>query len=187
MSSVDPTGLGSMDDEINGLFGVPRFNRLNLPMTGGAEMGGGGGGYGGGGGEIPWAKEPPAAWQAAAGAETRAEAKVDAVSRAAPEKAPLPNGGDGAPHDGEAHNQAIDDRIGQLKQDPTVTNLRKNQQQADVNGNKASTNRPDIQYDRDSVHNVEEYDRRAKSSNAHGVTIKKNDPNASVQLKILLN
>jgi RHS repeat-associated protein len=79
MSSTDPTGLSPSDDFINGLFGVPKFDRLNLPMRG-PEMGGGGAGGGGG---NPFAKpEPLAAWQVAA---EKTNASVDAVSRAAPE------------------------------------------------------------------------------------------------------
>ena len=61
---------------------------------------------------------------------------------------PAPNGGNAKPHGGKEHDDAIDDEIAELKKDPTVRNVRKNQQQVDVNGDKVGLNRPDIQYDK---------------------------------------
>lgn len=60
---------------------------------------------------------------------------------------PLPYGGNSKPHGNANHNSPINNRVGELKQDPSVSNIRKNQQQVDVTGNKVGTNRPDIQYD----------------------------------------
>lgn len=61
------------------------------------------------------------------------------------------NGGIAPKHGGTGHNQAIDTNIAQLKKEG-ATNIRKNQQQVDINGNTVGKNRPDIQFDKDGVH-----------------------------------
>ncbi len=83
-------------------------------------------------------------------------------------RSPDPNDGNARPHGGPPHDKAIDDRIAQLESDPSVEKIRKNQQQMDVNGNKVGTNRPDIQYDKNSVHHVVEFDMDPKNGLAHG-------------------
>lgn len=87
-----------------------------------------------------------------------------------------PNGGDGGKHGGTAHNNVIDDMINGLKDDPDVRNLRKNQEQHKVNGKKAGTNKPDIQYDKKGKHYNIEVDTKKKSSLKHQNEIPKNDP-----------
>jgi RHS repeat-associated protein len=88
------------------------------------------------------------------------------------------NGGNAAKHGGTGHNNAIDDEIARLQKDPSVSNIRKNQQQVDVNGNKAGNNRPDIQYDKGGVHHNVEYDTTKAGSTKHQNQIGKNDPNS---------
>ena len=88
------------------------------------------------------------------------------------------NDGTAPKHGGVGHNGVIDDEIHNLKNDPDVTNIRKNQQQVDVNGNKAGTNRPDIQYDKDGVHHNVEFDTSDVGSMKHQNQIPGNDPNA---------
>jgi hypothetical protein len=100
-------------------------------------------------------------------------------------KAPAPNGGIAKPHGGDAHNKAIDREIKILKSDPGVTNVRKNQQQADINGNKVGTNKPDIQYDQKKCHHCVEIDNSALNSTRHGQVIRANDPAARVDLRRL--
>ncbi|MDF2176845.1 SpvB/TcaC N-terminal domain-containing protein [Aliiglaciecola sp. CAU 1673] len=100
-------------------------------------------------------------------------------------RGPLPNGGNAKPHGNANHNSAIDNRVGELKQDPSVSNIRKNQQQVDVNGNKVGTNRPDIQYDQGGCHHCVEYDHVPRNSTRHGDQIRANDPNAKVELNLL--
>ena len=43
------------------------------------------------------------------------------------------------------HNSAIDKYIEDMP--PKAKNIRKNQTQVDINGNKVGSNRPDVQYD----------------------------------------
>jgi RHS repeat-associated protein len=95
---------------------------------------------------------------------------------------PEANGGNARQHGGPAHDAAIDQRIAELKEDPSVTNVRKNQQQVDAQGNKVGTNRPDIQYDKDGVHHVVEYDTIPANGTKHGEVIFQNDPNAMLEL-----
>jgi hypothetical protein len=77
---------------------------------------------------------------------------------------PAPNGSNAKPHGGVVHNNAIDEHIDRLKADPKVTNIRKNQQQVDVKGDKVGTNRPDIQYDKGGCHYCVEYDQSARNT-----------------------
>jgi len=82
-------------------------------------------------------------------------------------------------HGGDAHNGAIDKRIEELKNDDTVSDIRKGQTQVDVNGDRVGDNMPDVQYNKDGIHHVEEYDTR--SSGGHGDRIRCNDPDAHVR------
>jgi RHS repeat-associated protein len=102
------------------------------------------------------------------------------------QKGPPPNDGVAKPHGGEAHNTAIDEEIANLKNDPEVTNIRKNQQQVDVDGNKVGTNRPDLQYDKNGVHHCVEYDTIPSNGIKHGEVITGNDPAANVRLEDVL-
>ena len=77
------------------------------------------------------------------------------------------NGGNAPSHGGTGHNQTIDDHIKILQNTDGVTEIRKNQQQVNVNGDKVGANRPDIQYDTNS-----------KASANHQKTVTANDPNA---------
>ncbi len=98
---------------------------------------------------------------------------------------PKANKGNAPNHGGPDHNTAIDNHIKELKKDPNVKGIRKNQTQVDANGNKVGNNRPDIQYDKNGQHHNVEYDHSAKNSAKHGKTIKKNDPNSHVELHTL--
>ena len=55
--------------------------------------------------------------------------------------------------------------------DSDATEIRKNQVQVDVNGNKVGNNRPDIQYDYERKHYVIEIDNRKRTSTMHEKTI----------------
>ncbi|KGN81815.1 hypothetical protein HW49_03770 [Porphyromonadaceae bacterium COT-184 OH4590] len=88
------------------------------------------------------------------------------------------NGGDAKKHGGDEHNNAIDNHINELKETEGVVNIRKNQQQVNVDGDKVGNNRPDIQYDLDGVHYNVEYDTTVSGSQKHQKTIPANDPNA---------
>ena len=98
---------------------------------------------------------------------------------------PAPNGGVAKTHGGTAHNQAIDSRVTELANDPTVTNIRKNQAQVDVNGNRVGSNRPDLQYDQHGCHNCVEYDNSTTNSFRHGEQIQANDPDTNIELNKL--
>ncbi|WP_426991253.1 hypothetical protein [Methylomonas sp. CM2] len=95
------------------------------------------------------------------------------------------NNGDAKPHGGDTHNGAIDALIDDLKQDPSVENIRKNQQQVDVNGDKVGNNRPDVQYDQDGCHYCVEFDNNPSNSDKHGNVIRGNDSNVEIILKLL--
>ncbi len=104
---------------------------------------------------------------------------------------PSGNKGSAKKHGGTNHNDAIDKRVKELMADPNVLNIRKNQQQVDLNGKKVGTNRPDIQFNKYNLktgkwehHNIE-YDTKPAASNAHGKQLKANDPNSFVELNNL--
>jgi hypothetical protein len=88
------------------------------------------------------------------------------------------NGANAPSHGGTGHNQIIDDHIVSLQQEDGVTNIRKNQQQVDLDGNKVGANRPDIKYDQDGRHYNVEYDTDSKASANHQTRVTANDPNA---------
>ena len=62
-------------------------------------------------------------------------------------------------------------------------NIRKNQAQVDVNGNKVGSNRPDVQYDMNGQHMNVEFDIKPENGLQHQQTIQNNDPNTKVILK----
>ena len=97
-------------------------------------------------------------------------------------KGPPPNGGNGPQHGGMVHNDAIDTEVQKLQGDDSVSNIRKNQQQVDANGNKVGTNRPDIQYDQGGVHHAVEFDTIPSNGTRHAQVIQGNDPAANVRL-----
>jgi hypothetical protein len=73
--------------------------------------------------------------------------------------------------------------VARLRQDPAVSNIRKNQQQVDAKGNKVGTNRPDIQYDKNGTHYCVEFDTNPSNGSRHDAAIQKNDPAANVELR----
>ncbi len=96
---------------------------------------------------------------------------------------PAPNGGAAKPHGGKVHDAAIDREMARLRQDPAVSNIRKNQQQVDANGNKVGTNRPDIQYDKNGNHHCVEFDTNPSNGSRHNAVIQQNDPATNVHLQ----
>ena len=97
---------------------------------------------------------------------------------------PKPNDGKGAPHGNPDHNAKIDNKIKSLRKGE-ATDIRKNQAQVDVNGNKVGNNRPDVQYNKDEVHYNYEVDRSATNNAAHERVIRKNDPNSIFEGEII--
>lgn len=89
-----------------------------------------------------------------------------------------PNGGVAPQHGGANHNDKIDKWVNKLQSNDEVTNIRKNQQQVDVNGNRVGTNRPDLQFDRNGKHYNLEWDNSAKSSARHRKVVTNNDRKA---------
>ena len=90
----------------------------------------------------------------------------------------LPNNGIAKPHGGINHNNRIDKMIDKIKSDDGVKNIRKNQTQVDVNGNRVGNNRPDIQFDKNGVHTNIEYDTKKSSMEHHKKVVTENDPKA---------
>ncbi len=72
-----------------------------------------------------------------------------------------------------------------LRRNPKVENIRKNQVQVDANGNVVGTNRPDLQWDEDGVHYNYEVDNNPARSSVHAQQIQQNDPNSVVIQKVL--
>jgi hypothetical protein len=72
-----------------------------------------------------------------------------------------------------------------FKSDGEATNIRKNQQQVDVDGYNVGTNRPDLQYDVDGKHYNVEYGNSTRNSERHGEQIRRNDPISGVELNML--
>ena len=65
------------------------------------------------------------------------------------------NYGNGKPHGGKGHNKIIDKIIKDAR-DKGAKEIRKNQQQVDINGNKVGRNKPDVQYNYKGKHyNIE--------------------------------
>ncbi len=90
---------------------------------------------------------------------------------------PAPNDGIAAPHGGDEHDTAIDAEIDRVRS-LGAENIRKNQVQVDINGNRVGDNRPDLQYDLDGQHYNVEWDYNQNRSDQHGQTIRNNDPNS---------
>ena len=91
-----------------------------------------------------------------------------------------PNEGLGPQHGSDTHNSLIEDFISKL---PTqARNIRKAQQQVDVNGNAVGTGFPDVQYDLNGVdHNVE-FDMKAMNTIRHFENLFRNDPASVIEL-----
>ena len=119
--------------------------------------------------------------------EAEKEADSESLEGKSDEKkqGPRPNNGEAKPHGGDVHDQAIDNLVDQLKQDPEVENIRKNQAQVDADGNKVGNNRPDVQYDKNGSHYNVEYDNVPENSKRHGDVIRANDSKAVTELIIL--
>ena len=118
---------------------------------------------------------------------TRAAGQVvDVVnkSRKVNQIAPRPNNGIAKPHGGIKHNSSIDKEVDNIRKQGGK-NIRKNQVQVDVNGNRVGNNRPDIQYDINGEHHNIEFDTKEINSNKHNETIRNNDPNSQVHLHII--
>ncbi|MFN8337418.1 MAG: hypothetical protein U0T36_00180 [Saprospiraceae bacterium] len=56
--------------------------------------------------------------------------------------------------------------------------VRKNQQQVDINGNSVGTNRPDLQFNKGGNHYNLEWDNSARASARHKRFVSGNDPKA---------
>jgi hypothetical protein len=95
-----------------------------------------------------------------------------------------PNGGTAPQHGSDPHNDAIDDKVAEMKKEG-YEDIRKNQQQVDVDGNVVGLNRPDVQGDKDDKHINIEFDFDPQRSADHGKTIRANDPDSIVILKLL--
>ena len=93
-----------------------------------------------------------------------------------------PDGGIARPHGGEAHNTAIDQRVSEPSSDPSATNVRKNQQQVDMDGNNVGRNRPDLQYDQGGCHICVEYETNPSNGVRHEEVIRQNDPNTRIEI-----
>lgn len=104
--------------------------------------------------------------------------------KAQPQKGPAPNLGANPPHGGPEHEAAIREKEAEVKA-LGATNIRINQVQVDINGDRVGDNRPDLQYDLDGVHHNWEVDRDPARSAAHGVRITANDPQATCTLTML--
>ena len=91
-----------------------------------------------------------------------------------------PNGGKGRQHGGSVHNKMIDNFIKNLPQG--AKNIRKNQQQVDINGNSVGSNLPDVQYDLNGEHYNVEFDLNPLRSIEHFEKIFANDPTSPIEL-----
>ena len=89
-----------------------------------------------------------------------------------------PNGGTAPQHGGTAHNDRIDKWVQKAQSTKGVDNIRKNQQQIDINGNRVGTNRPDLQYDYNGKHYNLEWDNSTRASARHRRVVTRNDPKA---------
>ena len=111
--------------------------------------------------------------------------KQNAQTPASAAGSPSPNDGNGGEHGKDDHDNEINKKIQEVKEEGGK-NIRKNQQQVDASGKKVGNNRPDVQWDdKDGNHHCWEIDRNPKSSANHGAVISSNDPNAIVELVIM--
>lgn len=91
---------------------------------------------------------------------------------------PKANGGHThTPHGGVVHGSAINNAVDNAKFNGAF-DIRKNQVQVDVNGNKVGLNRPDLQYNKDGNHYNVEFDNNKKQQQHHNRVVTQNDPNA---------
>ncbi|SPE60028.1 putative YD repeat protein [Verrucomicrobia bacterium] len=90
------------------------------------------------------------------------------------------NGGRAPKHGGTIHNKMIDDYIRNLPSN--AQNIRKNQQQVDVNGNAVGNNQPDVQYDLNGQHYNVEFDTNPLNSIDHFNKIFGNDAVSPIEL-----
>ena len=109
---------------------------------------------------------------------------VSGCGQDAPKKGPKPNGGNAKPHGNPDHDAKIDGRLDKARNEG-ASNIRKNQQQVDVDGNKVGNNRPDGQWDQDGTHHNYEADRSQSSSTRHRNQIEQNDPASNTETDIL--
>ena len=99
--------------------------------------------------------------------------------------APMPNNGDGNQHGNEEHDNSIERKLKEIKEQG-ATDIRKNQAQVDAKGNKVGKNRPDLQWnDANGKHHCWEVDHNPSNSVRHGNVILSNDPNAILELELL--
>ena len=119
------------------------------------------------------------ALQRLAGEENAAKAAAEAEKalKPCPVRSPKPNDGVAPPHGGEAHDAAIDAKIAEAR-DAKAENIRKNQTQTDVHGNRVGDNRPDAQWDLNGRHYNYEIDTTEAGSLLHQRVVPGNDPNA---------
>jgi RHS repeat-associated protein len=90
-----------------------------------------------------------------------------------------PNGGSAPQHGGTVHNDRIDKWAQKVNQPGSgVSDVRKNQQQVDINGNRVGTNRPDLQFNKGGKHYNLEWDNSARASARHRRVVTRNDSKA---------
>jgi RHS repeat-associated protein len=95
--------------------------------------------------------------------------------------APKPNNGQSPQHGGIPHNTAIDSAV-KKAQKKGATDIRKNQQQVDIDGNIVGPNKPDLQYNLKGCHHCVEFDTRPFNGIRHESVIRQNDPNTQIHL-----
>lgn len=132
----------------------------------------------------PTAVNPTEYWPGGGILQSANKIKNDHVVSPADRKSPPANDGDAQQHGNKDHDDAIAAKVEEVRA-AGATNIRKNQIQTDVNGNRVGDNRPDLQYDLDGVHHNWEVDRDASRSFAHGERIRTNDPNSVCTLSRL--
>ena len=101
-------------------------------------------------------------------------------------KGPKANNGESKPHGNSDHNAKIDEKINMLKDDKSITGIRKYQVQVNAaGGGRVGNNRPDVQYNKDGKHYNYEVDRNAANNAAHEQVIKNNDPSSIFKGEII--
>jgi Possible hemagglutinin (DUF637) len=92
-------------------------------------------------------------------------------------QSPPPTNGDAPQHGGDNHDDEIQKAIDKARADGAA-NIRKNQVQTDINGNRVGGNRPDLQYDLGGQHYNVEFDNVPARGEQHGIVIQRNDPSS---------
>jgi hypothetical protein len=113
-----------------------------------------------------------------------AQAVYDNILAQEAAKGPPPNNGNAPAHGNPDHDEAIIEKAAEVEA-AGATDIRKNQVQVDINGNRVGDNKPDLQYNLDGVHHNWEVDRAPARSLAHGEKIRANDPYAVCTLTML--